>query len=343
MRERAEGSRRRRPAVLVAGTLVLTASLTGCGNKQSTLAPQSDQARQIDHLWWGMLAAASVVFGGAVAMLVLGWLRRNKRGWPLVGEREGFSTGLVVAFGVVVPIIALVALFAIANIGVLKVTSAPAKGATRLTIDVIGRQWFWDVRYPGTNAFTANEIHIPVRTPVRIVATTADVIHSFWVPELNRKIDTIPGKANTVEIYADRTGQYRGQCAEFCGLQHAHMGMMVYADTPSEYRAWIADMARPAYPPTTPDQKRGEQVFMSNQCSSCHTIAGTPAQGRIGPNLTHMATRATLAALTIPNRRSDLTHWIANPQDVKPGNRMPGLNLSDADVQAVASYLEGLR
>jgi cytochrome c oxidase subunit 2 len=175
------------------------------------------------------------------------------------------------------------------------------------------------------------------------VASTVDVIHSFWVPELNRKVDTIPGKQNTVELYADKPGEYRGQCAEFCGLQHANMGLAVFADEPDQFRIWLANMQRPAVAPATPAQRAGEQVFMSSQCASCHTIAGTPAQGQIGPDLTHMATRSTIAALTLPNRPADLTQWIGNPQHVKPGNKMPQLNLSAQDIDSVAAYLEGLR
>src|SRR5947208_2052017 len=236
-------------------------AVTGCGKQQSTLAPQSDQSRQIMHLWWGMLAAAGVVFFGAVGMLALGWLRRNKPGWPFIGQNDGFSMGLVVGFGIVIPVFALVTLFFIANTGVLRTTAAPAKSATRMTIDVIGHQWFWEVRYPGTSAVTANEIHIPVRTRVNVVATTADVIHSFWVPELNRKIDMIPGQRNRILLDADRPGVYRGQCSEFCGLQHAHMALLVIVDSRQRFHYWLANQARPAVSAMTPSEQDGRQAF----------------------------------------------------------------------------------
>jgi cytochrome c oxidase subunit 2 len=169
------------------------------------------------------------------------------------------------------------------------------------------------------------------------------VIHSFWVPELNRKIDMIPGHPNRILLYADEPGSYRGQCGEFCGLQHTHMGMWVVAQEPAAFRAWLANMARPRRAPATAAARDGEGVFQGSQCASCHTIRGTPARGRIGPDLTHLATRATLAAATIPNTPADLREWITDPQHVKPGNKMPGLNLGASEVQALLAYLRSLR
>jgi cytochrome c oxidase subunit 2 len=290
-----------------------------------------------------MLGAAGVVFAGAVALLALSWVRRRRKGLPILGEREDANTGLVVLFGVVVPVLVLAALFAVANLSVANSTEAPAGGTTRMTISVIGHQWFWEVRYPGSAAVTANEIHIPVRTRVNLVARTADVIHSFWVPQLNRKIDMIPGRSNRILLYADKPGRYRGQCAEFCGLQHAHMGMYVFADEPARFRAWLARAGRPAAAPSSPQARQGEQTFVSSQCADCHTIRGTSAQGRIGPDLTHLAGRTTLAALTLANRRTLLADWIRDPQHYKPGVKMPALDLTSAQRQAIVAYLETLR
>jgi cytochrome c oxidase subunit 2 len=325
-----------RVARLRCGAPVLVACLlSGCGsNGQSALDPHSHQSREIAHLWWGMLAAAVVVFGGTVALIAIAYLRRRRRGLPVVGEDEEVSTGLVVAFGIVIPVVALVALFFIADIGVVRATDAPTRGQTRMTIDVVGHQWFWEVRYPGTKAVTANEIHIPVKTPIKVVVTTADVIHSFWVPELNKKVDTIPGHPNALQLYANRPGFYRGQCAEFCGLQHAHMALAVYADPAAKFRAWLANESRPVaqLPP----------AFADSQCASCHTIRGTSAQGRIGPDLTHVAGRKTLAALTIPNNRDYLGAWILDPQHFKPGNKMPALRLNGRQFTQLVDFLESL-
>ena len=212
-----------------------------------------------------------------------------------------------------------------------------------MTVEVVGRQWFWEFRYPGTDAVTANELHIPTRTRVNVVVHTADVIHSFWVPRLNRKIDTIPGKTNRILLYADRPGSYRGQCAEFCGLQHAHMAFRVYAEPRAQFDRWLQNEASPASEPTRAEAARGRDAFMSEACASCHAIRGTEAQGEVGPDLTHVGSRQTLAALTIPNTPAGLTTWIANPQAVKPGNKMPGLRLSADEAKAIVTYLEGLR
>jgi len=326
----------------VVAALALAVVQLGC-SKQSTLEPESEPARQIAALWWWMLAASVVVFVGTVALLAIAWLRRGRPGLPLLGEREGASTALVVLFGFVLPVISLVVLFVVANLGVIKTTEAPSASTTTLRIEVIAHQWFWEVRYPGTAAITANEIHIPARTRVDVHARTADVIHSLWVPQLNRKIDMVPGHPNRVLFYANRPGRYRGQCAEFCGLQHAHMALYVFADPPAAFRAWLANMARSRPSAASGPAQRGERVFLSNACASCHTIRGTPARGEIGPDLTHLAGRTTLAAVTIPNRRGDLDRWIRHPQEVKPGNRMPALNLSRADYQSLVAYLETLR
>lgn len=340
-------ARRRWPrrAVALAAAIGVAAVQAGC-SEQSTLHPESEASRQIATLWWWMLAISVVVFLGAVGLLGIAWLRRGRAGLPLLGEREGAATGLVVLFGFALPAVVLVALFFVANLGVIKTTEAPRVSTTRLRIEVIGHQWFWEVRYPGTTAITANEIHIPARTRVYVLARTADVIHSLWVPELNRKIDMVPGHPNTVLFYANRPGRYRGQCAEFCGLQHAHMSLYVFADPPAAFRAWLANMSRSrpsAMTTTAAAARRGEQVFLANACASCHTIRGTDARGQIGPDLTHLASRTTLAAVSIPNHRGDLYRWIRRPQEVKPGNRMPGLNLSRADYQALVAYLETLR
>jgi cytochrome c oxidase subunit 2 len=290
-----------------------------------------------------MLAAAAIVLGGAVFLLLLSWVRRRREGLPFVGGGESAETGVVLFFGIAVPIVSLVVLFAVADLVVVGKTDAPAASTTPMTIEVTGRQWFWEVRYPGSPAVTANEIHIPVGTRVNVIATTADVIHSVWVPQLNRKVDMIPGRANRMLWVADKPGRYRGQCAELCGLQHAHMALEVVAEPPGRFRAWLRDMAAPRRAPTTAPERRGEQVFLSQACSSCHTIRGTSARGDIGPDLTHVASRTTLAALTIPNRPGYLGGWILDPQHIKPGNKMPGLRLAGPDFRALLGYLESLR
>jgi cytochrome c oxidase subunit 2 len=291
-----------------------------------------------------MLAVATIVFGGAVVMLLIGWFRRQTPGLPFLRkwDREPVAQGLVVLFGIGIPVAVLVALFGVANVYVLGKTSAPDPRSTAMTVQVIGHQWWWEVRYPGSTAVTANEIHIPTGTRVNVVATTADVIHSFWVPQLNRKIDEVPGKQNRILLYTTRPGTYRGQCAEFCGLQHANMSLYVIAQPPATFRAWLANMAAPARP-VEAGSAAGRRLFFADQCASCHQIRGTSASGTVGPDLTHLATRSTLAALALPNQPAALRSWIENPQRAKPGDRMPDLGLPRSDVEQIAAYLESLR
>jgi cytochrome c oxidase subunit 2 len=316
--------------------------VAGCGGKQSTLSPQSSSSHDIAVLWWWMLGIASVIFLGAVVMLLIGWFRRDRPGLPFIGKKEKLSNGLVVVFGIAIPAAILIGLFAVADIWLVGPTGSPAKGSTAMTIRVTGHQWFWKVQYPGTTAVTANEIHIPARTRVQVVATTADVIHSFWVPELNRKIDMIPGRTNRVLLDADKPGVYRGQCAEFCGLEHADMKMKVFAQPRRQFDAWLSNERKPAVPPATAEQRRGRQLFMSNACAGCHTIRGTAAQADVGPDLTHVASRTTLGAVTIRNTPQDLLRWITDPQRIKPGNKMPALDLRNADFRAIRAYLDHL-
>jgi len=318
-------------------------ALAGCENdQQSVLDPVSHPARDIESLWWWMLAGAVVIFLGAVGLLGLSWLRRNREGLPLFGDNEGVARGFVVVFGILIPIVALIALFTIGNIFVLPVTQAPAAGSTSLTVEVVGHQWWWEVRYPGTKAVTANEIHIPVSTRVLLVGRSADVIHSFWAPNLNRKIDVMPGRENRILLYSDRVGRFRGQCAEFCGLQHAHMGLYVYVEPKDEFDAWLRRMSAPAAATEGSQAQQGRDLFASMPCAGCHTIRGTSAAGKLGPDLTHVASRETLAALTIPNDRGYLAAWIDDPQHFKPGNRMPALHFEGSELEDLVAYLEGL-
>lgn len=320
--------------------------LSGCG-KQSTLSPRSPQTYAIRTLWWWMLGAATIVFIGAVAMLGLAFKRRAIEGLPFFGKREPVAQGMVILFGIAIPIVVLLALFGGANLYLVSKTAPPNPRTTAMTIEVIGHQWWWEIHYvrPGSQptAVTANEIHIPIHTRVNLIAETSDVIHSFWVPQLARKIDMVPGRRNRILLYASRAGTYRGQCAEFCGLQHAHMSLLVVAQAPAAFRAWLSDIASTARRPSSGPALVGEHLFMANQCSSCHTISGTPAQGTVGPDLSHLATRSTLAAVTIPNRPAWLKRWILNPQAIKPGNRMPDLGLSPTQASEIATYLESLK
>jgi cytochrome c oxidase subunit II len=307
--------------------------LAGCGSKQDSLSPASPQAHSIATLWWIMLAGSGVGLAVIVGILVAAWARRDTPG----RDRPGTITVLVL--GIATPILVLVALFSYSDIFLIRGTSPPSASAAiaehALTVRVTGHQFWWEVRYPGTTVVTANEIHIPVRTPVVVLVHSDDVIHSFWVPQLNRKIDLEPDQVNRVELYADHAGRFRGQCAEFCGLQHAHMGFYVFADPPRVFHRWLAVQGRPviASPPS---------LFM-DACSSCHAIRGSAARAHVGPDLTHVGSRTSLAALTLPNTAAHLREWLAHTQAVKPGALMPQVDLTQAQVSRLAAYLESLK
>jgi len=306
------------------------------GSGQSTLTPHSGAEHQIALLWWVMFGVACVGLTVIAVLLLLGWIRRNRVALPF-GGNERTAVRLVVGLGIATPLVLLSALFVWSDVFVVRSTAAPDPSSTALTVHVVGHQWFWEIHYGNAQETTANELHIPVRTRVNVLGTTADVIHSFWVPELNRKIDLIPGRVNRELLYADRVGTYIGQCSEYCGLQHAHMELTVVAQPRAEFERWLQAQARPA---TGGD---GLNVFIQDGCANCHAIRGTDASSDVGPDLTHVASRTKLAAGAIPNDRAHLREWLADTQHVKPGAKMPQFPLSRSDLDTLVSYLESLK
>jgi len=302
----------------------------------STFNPVGPKSDFSTTAWWLLFGVAALVCVVVIALAV-GALVSRRRATARGGEAKGF----VMTFGVVIPALVLAATFALSITGIAK--EAKPSHPTRLTVEVVGHQWWWEVHYPDSGAVTANEIHVPVGTPVELRLTSADVIHSFWVPAIMPKLDLIPGHTNETWFTVDKTGTYRGQCAEFCGAQHAHMAFTVVAEPAQEFRQWLADEAAPATKPTTAEQKQGYAVFTSGTCATCHTVRGTPADGEVGPDLTHLADRSRIGAETVPNDRQHLTDWVENSQRIKPGNKMPPQPLSDADLAAVIAYLDELK
>jgi cytochrome c oxidase subunit 2 len=224
---------------------------------------------------------------------------------------------------------------------------ASLQAESAVTISVVGHQWWWEVEYddvvPSRRVTTANEIHIPLNRPVALRVTSRDVIHSFWAPNLHGKRDLIPGYITAIWLQADTPGIYRGQCAEFCGKQHAHMAFDVIAEPEADYERWLDGMRQPSREPSNDNERRGRDLFMTSRCVGCHTIRGTSAAGRIAPDLTHIGTRSTVGAGTLPNTPEHLRHWIENPQDPKPGNQMPPNPLPAADLDALTAYLTSLK
>jgi cytochrome c oxidase subunit 2 len=281
---------------------------------------------------WISLAVLAVVLGLMVAAIV----RRDRRGVEVDRATPRWGDPFIVIAGVAVPAVILIAVFVVS---LRDMNAISEQGDATLTVEVIGHVWWWEVRYPD-GAVTANEIHIPTGETVRFRLTSDDVIHSFWVPELAPKIDMIPGRTTILDVRTDVPGSYRGQCAEFCGLQHANMAFHVIAEPRDEFDAWLQNEAQPAQADAA--TATGLDVFLGSSCVGCHTIRGTDAMATLGPDLTHMASRLTLAAGTIPNTRANLARWIVDPQSIKPGNVMPPTELSDEDLDALVDYLETL-
>lgn len=330
---------RRQPAAAL--TLLFALLFVGCG-APSTLDPHGRGAGRVALLWWVMLGIAVAIYG--LVVLLLGYALFHPREDGSARVRRGgrrFGLALIVAGGVLLPIVALSAVLGLST-ETLHALSNP-DSPSGLTVEVVAHDWWWEIRYPGTGAVTANELHIPVGRQVTLKLTSQDVIHSFWVPQLNSKLDVIPGRTNTLTLKADDPGSYRGQCAEYCGLQHAHMAFFVIADPPDQFAAWLANEGKAVGEPASDAIRKGQQVFLGSSCSYCHAVRGTNASGTIGPDLTHFASRQTFAAGTLPNTPGYLAGWVVNPQTYKPGNKMPATNFDAQSLQALLTYLESLK
>ena len=310
----------------------------------SVLNPASPQTRRVEALWDAMYLASIVVFILVTGALLWAAFRRRAADAADTPARTR-SMHRAVLLATVLTTATLLA-FLVADIATGRAnTSNPGPGAVQ--IQVTGHQWWWEVRYrdsiPQNWVTTANEIHVPVGHPVVVELRSTDVIHSFWPPNLSVKRDLIPGNANSVWFQAESAGVYRGQCAEYCGLQHAKMGFQVIAQAPQEFGRWLSRQRDTALTPSDSITRRGQEVFLGSSCVMCHAVSGTPAGSHVGPDLTHLASRRTIAAGTLPNTRGNLAGWILDPQSIKPGVRMPATRLDPKDLQALLSYLESLK
>ena len=349
----------RAPWRRTAAAAALLALLAGCREAPyAALDPAADQAGWIAQLWWWFLAVCTLVFVAVMIALAFALLRRRqgpegadpateagRLPLEVLERRPATERRLTraVATAAVVSVLILVGLVA-ASIATGD-TLADAQRQER-TIELVGHQFWWEVRYPDAvpsrSVTTANEIHLPLGGTVRLQLSSTDVIHSVWVPRLHGKRDLIPGRTTDLWIRATEAGVYSGQCAEFCGPQHAHMGLVVVVEPRDAFERWLAGQRPAARPPRTPGERRGQQVFLSNACVMCHTVRGTPAGGRTGPDLTHLASRRSLGAGILPNRPGHLAGWVLDAQGVKPGSNMPPNPLSGEDLQALLAYLRSL-
>ncbi len=314
-----------------------------------SLDPQGPFAESVADLWWLLLGLGTAVFVAVAGLLVVGLFRRRPEPEAEAGE-EGQVAGAapktfhrwLIGGGVVMPITVLTVVLGATVATMRDVSESAPEGA--LVVEVVGHQWWWEVRYAEEGVVTANELHIPVGRPVALELTSADVIHSFWVPQLAGKLDALPDGTNTLVIEADEPGEYRTECAEFCGLQHAQMGLIVVAQPTEQFDSWVDGQQQPARAPPASDEaaSRGQDVFTEADCGSCHTVQGTEAEGTEGPDLTHVASRPTIGAGAAPNAPQDLAAWVADPHTVKEGVAMPAADISDEELEAVVAYLETL-
>ncbi|MGN6495897.1 MAG: cytochrome c oxidase subunit II [Tsuneonella sp.] len=317
--------------------LLLLLALSACDGRQSMLGADGCDGVLFAGLWQVFLVVTLAFYVVVIAGLAWAMFRRREGG--AVSVRTALFAWIG-AISVTLVALTLASWFADRNMN--------RESRPPLTVEITAHQWWWDVRYYGADGpsdilRTANELHLPAGVPVRVILKSSDVIHSFWIPNLSGKQDLIPGRTNDIVITPEKQGLYRGQCAEFCGLQHAHMAFDVTVESPAAFRAWWARGLLPAQRPVTPLQKAGYAYVTTRECSTCHHIEGTPASGLVAPDLTHLASRRSLAAGSYPLDRGHLYAWIADPQGMKPGNKMPYIGLEPQELHAVVAYLESLK
>jgi cytochrome c oxidase subunit 2 len=312
---------------------------------QSVLNPAGPQASSIHDLWLVMLWTSAAVFVAVLAFVAAALLRRGEARHDTLPRCSEQSLGRVVVGAVALTCIVLFGLLVASVLTSREVAALRADSA--ISISVTAHQWWWEVEYedaqPSRRVLTANELHVPLRRPVVVNVTSRDVIHSLWMPNLQGKRDLIPGYTTEIWLQADQPGRYRGQCAEFCGLQHAHMALDVVAESDKAFEGWLDQLRQPARMPEGTAERQGRELFNRRRCASCHTIRGTEAAGQAAPDLTHVASRLTLGAGAVPNTPAHRRAWIRDPQQPKPGTQMPANPLPDEEMAALSAYLDTLR
>jgi cytochrome c oxidase subunit 2 len=323
----------------------------GCQSNHSSIgATAGPQAHQIEWLYWFIFWICLVVYVVTLCFFCGGIARSKIDDEPMAPVLKNTEAQDKTAEFWVGGAITITVLTLFSVLGFSLVTGKSAAGPQSknpVTIQVIGHQWWWEVRYPNPQAdltvITANEIHIPVGTPIVVLTASRDVIHSFWAPNIDGKRDLLPGYQSAFSFQVDKPGIYRGQCAEFCGEQHAHMGFEMFAESAENFNAWLSQQRKPAAEPQDTEAIQGRQVFLTHACVLCHTVRGTDAGSKTGPDLTHLATRRMIASGTLSNTPGSLGGWITDPQRIKPGVRMPPNQMSGDELQALVSYLRSLQ
>jgi len=332
---------------LLASPLLLLA--LGCQRAQTSLYSSGPAAHSIAGMQWLLVILFLVI--SLIMWLLIAWAATTRRG--TLEEHApvdvGGGQGWIAIGGLLIPFIVLFILFVL---GLKLLAGFPIQSAhdahVKPDILIIGHQWWWEVHYlnpqPSLQFTTANEIHIPANRPVTLELESHDVIHSFWVPALHGKVDLIPGHPNFVRIEASHSGTFSGQCAEYCGAQHAHMRLLVIAEEPDEYQAWLDQQRKPGVEPTSQEAMEGQKIFLAGPCAMCHTIRGTVAGGRVAPDLTHIGSRQFIASDSFPNNNAYLEAWITHAQSLKPEAQMPNLTqFNGKQLRDLVAYLRQLQ
>jgi cytochrome c oxidase subunit II len=332
--------RRRRAWTWFGLAVVLLTTLAACSTKQSPsiVDPKSTEAHTISGIWWLMCGLASGVYlvvGGFILVAAFRG-RRTETGKP---SRVRDNTFIVVG-GLIVPA-AILLVLGVQVVHASNTLRQPEKDP--LHIEVVGKRWWWAVSYPDQKITTANEVHVPVGRPLEIGLDSDNVLHSFWIPQFGGKVDMIPGQHNLWRLTATKPGVFRGECAEYCGLEHARMNFVVVAQTAADFDAWVVRHQVPPSGPSDQQEATGQMIFQREPCAGCHTIRGTTADGTIGPDLTDIGSRLALGANTVPNTEGYLSGWIVDSQTIKPGNLMPPIPMNANDLHALIVYLRSLK
>jgi cytochrome c oxidase subunit 2 len=335
-------------AVAVGAVAVAALALAACSDDSpSILDHHGPEARHVAGVWWLMFGLATAVYVIVAGLVIFAILRGRRRSQPSEGEAGVAAasggpseSAFIWAGGIVAPVVIL-AVLAVVTVTTTRDVRRAQPG--ELQIEVTAKRWWWDVRYPESGVVTADEIHIPAGRPIDFVLRSDNVVHSFWVPQLAGKVDTIPGQTNHLRLEAETPGTYLGQCAEYCGIQHARMGFQIIADSPADFDRWLARRSGAGTGPTSEPTARGQLVFMREACAGCHTIRNTEATGTLGPDLSDFGSRQWIGSVTLRNTPGNLADWIRDPQEPKPGNLMPPTNLPPAELDALVAYLESLQ
>jgi cytochrome c oxidase subunit 2 len=317
--------------------------LAGCAPGWRVLNPGGYIAGQEANLFWVVLAMSAVVFilvdGGLVYILIR---HRERKGDNKTPPRQVYDNRLLEVIWTAIPVVIVVILF-VMTVVTMRAVAAPPASPTDIKVTVVGHRWFWEFDYPDLGIKTANELHIPEGAKVQLTLQSVDVIHSFWVPELSGKTDVVPGQTNTMWLTSDKTGVYEGQCAEFCGTEHALMRFKIFVDSKADYTTWVAGMTKT---PTTPDLalvQQGKQYVTQGVCQGCHTIDGTNMKANVGPNLTHLYSRSTFAGSSFPLNDGNMYQWLTDNEAMKPGNLMSSVHIPPEQIPAIMAYLDTLK